>query len=158
MRLNHFVFLGFIAGLISQVNGATPSNLEISLVSDGGAVPTLAFVALDTNVEPGKSSRLEKPEKRCESAIVTLLEESAESQYNLGEKYANGDGVARDDTAAVIWYRKSAIQGFPLAQFYLGLMYLGGHGVAQDVEMGFGWVRQAAAKGLLDAIALLAEM
>jgi len=35
----------------------------------------------------------------------------AKAQYNLGVKYANGQGVKRDHAEAVRWYRKAAEQG-----------------------------------------------
>ena len=35
----------------------------------------------------------------------------AEAQYNLGQVYTKGDGVAKDMIEAVKWYRKAAEQG-----------------------------------------------
>jgi len=71
----------------------------------------------------------------------------AEAQYDLGRRYAKGDGVPNDDTKAAVWYRKAAVQGHTNAQFYLGLRYVGGHGVTKDVTKAVEWYRKAAAQG-----------
>jgi TPR repeat protein len=34
-----------------------------------------------------------------------------DAQYHLGLCYANGEGVTKDDTQAVNWWRKAAEQG-----------------------------------------------
>ena len=36
----------------------------------------------------------------------------AQTQYNLGAMYSNGQGVNQDDKEAAAWYRKAAVQGF----------------------------------------------
>jgi len=46
----------------------------------------------------------------------------ADAQFALGEMYANGQGVARDETEAMKWYRKAAAQGYKLAQAALAAM------------------------------------
>ena len=45
----------------------------------------------------------------------------ADAQYNLGVRYANGEGVLKDEAEAVRWYRLSADQGNADAQFNLGV-------------------------------------
>jgi uncharacterized protein len=46
----------------------------------------------------------------------------AESQNNLGARYANGEGMVQDDKQAAFWFRKAADQGEAVAQFNLGWM------------------------------------
>lgn len=41
----------------------------------------------------------------------------ASAQYKLGRMYANGEGVPRNDTEAVNWFRKAAEQGLADAPF-----------------------------------------
>ena len=41
----------------------------------------------------------------------------AGAQYDLGELYASGNGVAKDLHAAEMWYRKAAEQGYADAQY-----------------------------------------
>jgi TPR repeat protein len=40
----------------------------------------------------------------------------AQTQFNLGVKYAFGKGVLKDDKQAVYWYQKAADQGYAEAQ------------------------------------------
>ena len=56
----------------------------------------------------------------------------ARAQFNLGLMYANGEGVAEDDSQATEWYRQAAAQGDTQAQFNLGWMYATGEGVVED--------------------------
>ena len=57
---------------------------------------------------------------------------NAQAQFNLGNSYADGEGVAKDQVQAVSWYRKAAEQGLASAQYNLGLCYADGEGVAKD--------------------------
>ncbi len=45
-----------------------------------------------------------------------------DAQYNLGERYYDGDGVPQDDKTAVKWFTLAAEQGNADAQNNLGLM------------------------------------
>jgi hypothetical protein len=45
------------------------------------------------------------------------------AHYNLGVEFASGQGVPRDYTEAVEWYRKAAGQGVRDAQYNLGVSY-----------------------------------
>src|ERR1039457_1409854 len=56
----------------------------------------------------------------------------ANSQLDLGLRYHNGEGVAKDQVEAVKWYRKAAEQNLAIAQFSLGVCYDKGEGVAKD--------------------------
>lgn len=40
----------------------------------------------------------------------------ASAQYSLGNAYYFGEGVSKDSTQAVYWFRKAAEQGFPIAK------------------------------------------
>ena len=61
--------------------------------------------------------------------------------------YANGDGVPKDETEAVKWYRKAAERGVALAQSQLGWMYENGSGVPKDPVEAVKWCRKAAEQG-----------
>src|SRR5207247_4637589 len=56
----------------------------------------------------------------------------AESEVELGLRYEQGEGVAKDQVEAVKWYRKAAEQNFALAQYNLGVFYQKGEGVEKD--------------------------
>jgi clan AA aspartic protease (TIGR02281 family) len=65
-------------------------------------------------------------------------------QLYLGLMYANGQGVPRNDAAAVSWYRKAADKDYSPAQNNLGNMYDNGQGVPQDYATAVKWYRKAA--------------
>ena len=71
-----------------------------------------------------------------ETALKELLpsarQGNAVAQTNLGLMYAKGEGVPRDDTEAVKWYRLAAEQGNAAGQYNLGHRYDEGGGVPQD--------------------------
>ncbi|CAN5424003.1 hypothetical protein BH11PSE11_BH11PSE11_01760 [soil metagenome] len=75
----------------------------------------------------------------------------AVSQYYLGLMIANGNGVAADPAAAVVWLEKSAVQGYVRAQNSLGELYFYGRGVTTDIERAREWFQKAANQGLAGA-------
>lgn len=79
----------------------------------------------------------------------------ARAQYNLGVRYANGDGVAQDDAQALAWYRRAAAQGYASAQYNLGFFYLQGRGVARSDRTAVDWFRRAAELGHAEAQGML---
>jgi TPR repeat protein/serine/threonine protein kinase len=82
-------------------------------------------------------------------AILTPLAESgdAEAQVYIGRLYAEGGGIAKDETKAVRWYRKAAEQGDARGQFLLGVAYANGEGIAKDEAEAVRWYRKAAEQG-----------
>jgi TPR repeat protein len=74
-------------------------------------------------------------------------EGDAPSQFNLGLMYEQGIGVAKDEKAAVIWYRNAAEQGVSSAQYNLAVLYENGRGSPVDFEQANRWYREAAAQG-----------
>ena len=77
------------------------------------------------------------------------------AQNCLGACYGRGDGVVRNTTEAVKWYRMAAEQGDALAQVNLGSCYSTGTGVLLDMAEALTWFRKAAAQGEIDALYLL---
>ena len=69
------------------------------------------------------------------------------AQSSLGDLYSIGsDAVQQDYKKAVGWYRKSAAQGFYVAQYKLGLMYEKGRGVPRDIVLSHMWMLIAASQ------------
>jgi S1-C subfamily serine protease len=71
----------------------------------------------------------------------------AEAQFNLGNKYYEGEGVKKDFIEALKWYRKAAEQGYADAQNSLGNMYYEGEGVEKNFVESVKWFRKAAEQG-----------
>ena len=72
---------------------------------------------------------------------------NAKAQGTLGDAYARGQSVPKDDAEAAKWYRKAAEQGDSDAQNFLGLAYGAGRGVSKDDAEAAKWYRKAAEQG-----------
>jgi hypothetical protein len=62
----------------------------------------------------------------------TRVQASGEIQYQLGMRYAKGQGVKPDYEAALEWFQKAAAQGYAEAHLAIGGLYDEGMGVPQD--------------------------
>jgi len=72
----------------------------------------------------------------------------AAAQFNLGQLYRQGIGIAPDLAIARFWYAEAAAQGHPHAQYNLGLMYERGDGASFDLVEAKAWYRRAAAQNV----------
>jgi TPR repeat protein len=70
-----------------------------------------------------------------------------EAQFKLGEMYANGKGVAKDDVEALKWYRKAAEQRYATQFNHLGAMYYDGEGAPEDAAEAVEWYRKLTEQG-----------
>jgi uncharacterized protein len=68
----------------------------------------------------------------------------ADYQAELGVRYMDGEGVAKDQVEAVKWYRKAAEQGDTGGQAFLAICYYYGDGVPKDYAEAVKWDRKAA--------------
>ncbi len=70
-----------------------------------------------------------------------------ECQVQLGEHYANGEGVTRDPEQAFRWYQKAADQGHAKAQYYLGCYYMDDTYKSLEFQKALVWFTKAAEQG-----------
>ena len=70
--------------------------------------------------------------KRVADVLAKAEAGDAAAQYILGFFYNTGQGVAKDETGAVKWYRKAAEQDCALAQVTLAACCYDGQGVSKD--------------------------
>src|SRR5437868_1265917 len=62
------------------------------------------------------------------------------AQFQLGLAYDEArNGATQDSAKALVWYRKSAEQGYAPAEANLAYMYENGAGVTQDYKEAFAW-------------------
>lgn len=66
----------------------------------------------------------------------------AEAQFNIGQAYRLGRGVAQDEAAAMIWYERAARQGLTQAEANYGLLLL-----QKDRAAALPWLVKASEKG-----------
>lgn len=76
-----------------------------------------------------------------------LVVKDPAEQTRIGNRFRKGDGVARNDKEALLWYRRAAEQGFAGAQNNIGNMYEKGMGVERDESIAAWWYREAANRG-----------
>ncbi len=69
------------------------------------------------------------------------------AQHQLAQRYATGEGVARDRSLAVLWFQRAADAGEPRSQLALSQLYAKGEGVARSERWAIYWMRQAAESG-----------
>ena len=74
-----------------------------------------------------------------------------EVMNHIGYMYDYGQGVEKDASIGVQWYRKAAEQGFAKSQYNLGHCYENGSGVKKDLNEAVRWYRKAAAQGYAHA-------
>ena len=65
--------------------------------------------------------------------------------------YYKGQGVPKDATEAVKWFRPAAEQDHTATKFNLGVCYLYGEGVTKDEVEAYKWISLSAAQGHSDA-------
>jgi TPR repeat protein len=104
----------------------------------GIAVLILLFIVV-RSFAPAQNSAKNDPSQNTEFAEP----EDAETQYNLGRKYANNN----DHAQAIKWYRRAAEQGYAEAKYALGVMYGNGQGVARNNAEAVKWYFMAAEQG-----------
>jgi TPR repeat protein len=65
----------------------------------------------------------------------------------MGDRYFYGNGVERDYTTALEWYRKAAGHGSADGQYNIGWLFENGFGVTQDSAQATLWYQKAADQG-----------
>jgi TPR repeat protein len=80
------------------------------------------------------------------------------AQCAMGDRYAQGTGVAQNWFEACRWYDMAAQQGDAQAQCALAACYAGGRGVKRDMAHAFVWFEKAAAQNLPQAQWNLGEL
>ena len=71
----------------------------------------------------------------------------AEAELMMGMRYADGNGVIKDEKEAARWLEKAAHHGKAEAQYRYGLALLEGRGVEQDYKAAFHWIEEPAKRG-----------
>jgi hypothetical protein len=95
---------------------------------------------------------------RFKKQIVMAEKGNANAQYDIGEMYEKGSGVATDARKAFEWFERSAKQGHVKAQFKVAYMYYKGQGVAANAAKAYDLIEKPANDGNVRAQYYLAEM
>ena len=111
-----------------------------------------------TKVQPVDPKTREAELKEFNNLKEKAGKDDHQAKYKLGVCYANGEGVAKDMTQAVVWYSEAALNGVALAQYNLGICYAKGEGVPRDLAQAARWYREAALRGITYAQHNLANL
>ena len=76
---------------------------------------------------------------------VKAQQGDAEAMCLMGERYAHGDGVKKDEDTASEWWSKAAELGHARAQFNLGIYYFYNK---KEIDNGLKWLNEAARQNL----------
>ena len=131
---------------------ANPFKPLLLLIVVGALVGITAWLTLDQRPGmPVSQASAQLPHARASQG-------DAEAQLQLGLRYAEGDGVIRDDKEAAKWLALAAKQGLAEAEYHYGLMLLKGRGVVQDYRAAFNWIEKPAKRGYAKAQYTLGEL
>ena len=78
--------------------------------------------------------------------------------FEVGARFAEGKGVARDLSEAAAWYRRAADAGLAPAEYRLASLYERGQGVARDPAKAIALYQRAADRGNVGAMHNLAVL
>lgn len=98
-------------------------------------------------------------EKERKANLVLMEREmknstDSKAQTRIGMMYYDGDGVAKDYSQALKWFRLAAGKGDSNAQEKIGLIYVSGNGVIQDFVQAHMWYNIASANGEMSSMKL----
>lgn len=121
---------------------------------------TIVFVALATVAAalPAAGDDVADAVREFQETKAKAEAGDINAQYKLGGMFGKGVGTAKDDAAAVVWYRKVAEQNDPRGQSMLGVMYTNARGVERDYDAAMNWFRKAAAQNSAHAMYNLGHM
>ncbi len=81
-----------------------------------------------------------------------------QSQFEIGQMFQYGIGVAQNDQAAIVFYQNAAEQQHLGAEYNLGILYLGLAKEEADYQTALNWLTDSAFKGNKEAQYVLARV
>ena len=102
------------------------------------AIPACAAADTDT------SQYVNRGFARAAQVLAIAEKGDAVAQYEFALMCERGEGLPRNHSEAVKWFRLSASQDYAPAELFLGLMYASGKGVSQDYRQALLWLHLAA--------------
>ncbi len=137
---------GAASNIPASPKEAAQDDEDLKLVIADQAEPDPIFEM--PTIDSAKQALTQGDFKHAAEMFHALAEDGdAEAQAHIGYMTYQGEGVKRDKTKAVSWYRRSAVQGNRDAQYNLAVSYAFGEGVAQDDGEAAVWYRRAAEQG-----------
>lgn len=139
----------------SPIDGATPSAPSVAVEPNGLGVgeadPQPAFMA-------GQPALPGSGETQIAALEAGAVRGDPTAQFALGLRYAEGNGVPKNDAKAASLVTKAAQQGLTVAEYRLGAIYERGVGLAKDLAQAKTWYERAANGGNCKAMHNLAVL
>ena len=136
-------------------------SVSVKWLVMAGVLLLLSGMASGADLEAGRKAYESGDYETALGEFRPLAEQGiAEAQVSLAHMYARGDGVPRDKSEAVKWFRAAAKTGHAEAQHLLGLMlmYNPRPGTPEDEAEAIEWFRRAAEQGYSLAQANMGEL
>lgn len=169
---------GIEAPAVRQVDGMAPAAVGAVIAEppDSAAADWLESAEVVSSVTPDEpetagdevAEEMQEPAGDVLASIpveagpVALREAAAtgdpKAMFEIGNRYAEGRGVAEDMASAAQWYERAAAQGLAPAEYRIGNLYEKGVGVARDVAQAKTWYQLAAGQGNASAMHNLAVL
>src|SRR4029077_9361151 len=127
-------------GLMSFRTRATVAALFIFALVSAGRAHAPGRAPVQTREQPTAQSA----DQDFYALRAPAAAGDAQAQFALGNQYFSGVGVPQDYGQALLWFTKSANQGFAPAQNQLGYMYQHKFGVPRDYKRALAYYRSAA--------------
>lgn len=107
-----------------------------------------------------KSSSLDLPAATIGPLSLRLAAAKGDpsAEFEVGARFAAGEGVPQNFPEAAKWYQRSADQGFAQAEYRLGTLYERGLGLKPDRGQASAWYERAARHGNVNAMHNLAVL
>ncbi len=145
-----------LAALIPDADAAA-AGIDPAAVIDGTMLPQK-----QTSVETSGHARkaLDMPPAAVGplSLRMSAANGDASAEFEVGARFAEGNGMEQNFAEASRWYQRSATQGFAQAQYRLATLYERGLGVKQDVNRAKVWYQRSAEGGNIKAMHNLAVL
>ncbi len=86
------------------------------------------------------------------NAYMQIIPRTPQEQFQMGLRYAEGNGVPKSEAEAFRWWRRAADQGNADAQNMMGNCCFDGYGVERNYSYAVGWYRLAVEQGHAEAM------
>ena len=135
--------------MLNAQNDNTEAQYKLALAYEtGDGVPKDLAEALNWYRKAAEQGHAEAQKKlRVNELLLNAQKGDPQAQLELGKAYETGDGVPKDISEALNWYRKAAEGEHAEAQYYLGYCFEYGRGISQNFTDAVNCYRKAAEQG-----------
>jgi localization factor PodJL len=141
-------------------SASVPTSMVPTEAETEGIAPAPQGQAGGPQQSAAKSPPLDMPMAMIGPLSLRLAAANGDSsaQFEIGARFAEGEGVKQNFVEAAKWYQYSADQGFAQAQYRLGTLYERGLGLKADRGQATVWYMRAAEQGNIKSMHNLAVL